>query len=302
MKIPARSFVPTALLIILVSICAQAQTAAHNGAAHIIVTVEGKKGAVTQLRQGDVMIHQGHVRVPVTELTPLSDQPLELYLAIDDTAGPHFATYLPDLRKFITTLPANVAVGVSYMHEGTIDIRQKPTTDHAAAARSLRLPLPNLGSSPYESIVELLKEWPQSNARHEIVMISNGFEPFGTEELSNPLVEEAIAACQREVVPVFAIYILPSGHWGHTFWRTTWGETYLSRLADETGGEGYDMTGTYQVSFAPYLDDVTQRLQNQYRVVFTPNPPPQPGFVPILVTTEVPDTDLVSQDRVWIGQ
>src|SRR5438270_523423 len=81
------------------------------------------------------------------------------------------------------------------------------------------------------------------------VMLSSGIEPFGGNEFSNPQVDAAIAAVQRAVVPVFVIYAPPSGHSGHSFWRTNWGQTYLSRLADESGGESYDITGINVVSY-----------------------------------------------------
>jgi len=278
-------------------------TPSPAGSTYTLVTVEPHKGAPpdAKLRTGDVMLYESRDRVPVTEVTPLAGQPVELYVVIDDTVGEDFGQRFDDLRKFVNAQAAITAVGLAYMHNGTVDILAKPTTDHGSAAKALRLPLGNTGSSPYESITELLKQWPPSTARHEIVMISSGIEPFGGNELSNPEVDSAISAAQRAVVPVFAIYAPPSGHWGHSFWRTNWGQTYLSRLADETGGESYDITGINAVSYAPYLDDITQRLQRQYRVAFTPEPQSKPGFVPIRASTEVPHIDLVTQDRVWVG-
>jgi hypothetical protein len=270
---------------------------------YTLITVEARKGAQadTKLRAGDVMVYESRERVPVGEVTPLAGQPLELYVLIDDALGDDFGVRLDDVRKFVNAQTANTAVGIAYMRNGTVDILQQPTTDHAAAAKALRLPLGTTGTSPYESMTELLKRWPPGSVRHEIVMISSGIEPFGGNEFSNPQVDAAIAAVQRAVVPVFVIYAPPSGHSGHSFWRTNWGQTYLSRLADESGGESYDITGINVVSYAPYLDDITQRLQRQYRVAFTPKPQSKPGFVPIRASTEVPHIDLVTPDRAWVG-
>jgi len=299
----ARKVLILAAVFLLIA-CLQIHAAPPADAAHTLVTVEPKKGAspeMATLRPGDVMIYQSHDKLPVAEVTPLAGQPVELYLAIDDSVGANFAQQFADLRKFVASQGANTAVGIAYMRDGTVNILQKPTTDHAAAARSLRLPLEIGGSSPYESISELLKQWPASAARHEIVMISNGIEPFGGNEYSNPEVDEAIAAAQRAVVPVFVIYAPAGGHLGHSFWRTNWAQQYLSRLSDETGGEGYNINGIDVVSWAPYLDDITLRLERQYRVAFAPKPPPKPGFVPVRASTEVPHIDLAMQDRVWVG-
>ena len=280
----------------------RASAAADAPSVQVLVTAEGQKGAAPELRQGDVMMYENRERVPVTAVMPMAGQPVELYLAIDEMVGDDFPTHLSDLKNFIDSQPPNVAIGVVYLRDGGIDIRQKPTSDHAAAAKSLRLTVPNVGSSPFESMKELVKQWPESSARREVVMISSGIEPFGGAELSNPFVDEAVAAVQRAGIPVFTIYTHAQGHWGHTFWRTTWGETFLSRLSDESGGEGYDLTGIKVVSFSPFLNDISARLQHQYRVAFTPNPQSKPGFVPLRASTEVPHIQLLTQDRVWVGE
>ena len=131
-------------------------------------------------------------------------------------------------------------------------------------------------------------------------MVSDGIEPFGAAETSNPYVQKAIETAQRANVPVFTIYSPAAGHWGHTFWRVQWGQTYLSQLADETGGEGYAESGLNPVSFTPYLNDITQRLQHQYELTFLAKPQNKAGMQPVRVTTEVPNVDLVAADRVFV--
>jgi hypothetical protein len=298
-KLAATLVAVTAILVML-SFRAAAETNS-SGSAQLLVTVESsKKATSTELKQGDVMVREDHDRVQVTALTPLRGQPLELYVAIDQAVGPAFDTKIADLTKFINSLPANVAVGVVALQDGGITIRQKPTTDHGAAAKKIGLPMPGHGVSPFESISELIKQWPASNDRREIVLLSPGIEPFGPQQLDNPYIGQAITAVQRAEIPVFAIYTPARGHWGHTFWRETWGETYLSQLADESGGEGYNMTALNPASYSSYLDDIATKLQNQYRVAFTPKPQPKPGFLTVRATTEVPNLSLLSQDRVWI--
>lgn len=301
---PRKSWlIPAAIVVVaLVVVGIKVRAAIDPSGAHLLVTVEAKKGVSAELRPEDVMLYESKDRVPVTDMVAQAGQPLELYIAVDETVGSFFGDRINDLKKFINAQPANTAIGIVYLRDGGVDIEQTPTTDHAAAAKKLRLPTPNVGTSPFESISELIKKWPPSAARHEIVLVSTGIEPFGYTDLSNPFLDQAIDAVQRAEVPVFAIYAHPPGHWGHTFWRTTWGEAYLSRIADESGGEGYNMVGISVVSYLPFLDDISQRLQHQYRVAFTPKPQPKAGFVPVRAMTEVPNIDLVSQDRIWIGE
>lgn len=281
---------------------ARAAEPAPEATTHVIVTAEARKGgSPPAIRQGDVMMYQKRDRLPVSTVQPLAGSPTELYVAVDEAIGTSFGTQLPDVKKFITGQPASVAVGVAYLHDGTVSILQKPTTDHVAAAKTLRLPTPGVGISVFESIVDLVKQWPETQARREMVLISSGIEPYGPTSFSNPYVDEAVATVQKQGIPVFAIYLRPGGHWGHTSWRTMFAQAYLSQLGDESGGEGYNLSGVVVVTIGPFLDKINQRLQNQYRVAFTPNAPEKPGFVPIRATTEVPNVDLVTQDRVWVG-
>lgn len=302
MRLTREFFYILAAVLLMLPATSLAADPSAAGTTSVIVTVEAHKGSTAPaLRQGDVMMYQKRDRLAVSGVTALAGAPTELYVVIDEAIGPNFGTQLTEVKKFITEQPANTSIGVAYMHDGTVDIPQKPTTDHAAAAKALRLPTPGLGTSAFESVTELLKQWPQTHARREMVLMSSGIEPFGPVETTNPFVDDAVAAVQRQGIPVFGIYLQPMGHWGHTYWRQTWAQTYLSRLSDESGGEGYNMVGNTVVTVAPFLADINQRLQNQYRVAFTPNATEKPGFVPIRAETEVPKIDLVTQDRVWVG-
>jgi hypothetical protein len=97
---------------------------------------------------------------------------------------------------------------------------------------------------------------------------------------------------------VFTIYSPAAGHLGHTYWRQQWGLTYLSQVADETGGEGYGTSGLNAVTFGPYLNDLSARLQRQYELTIAPK---GSGLQAVRVTTEVPNVDLVAADRVFVG-
>ena len=83
--------------------------------------------------------------------------------------------------------------------------------------------------------------------------------------------------------------------------RTTPWAVSSTRLADETGGESYyiGFSGA-PVTFAPYLDDIAQRLSHQYWLGFLAKPPKKAGMQRIKVTTEVPHVELVAQDMVYV--
>ena len=282
-----------------------AQTAGATAGVPVrmIVTVEARHGAqLPVIHREDVLVYEGHDRRPVTGWTAFQGNSagLELYLLIDDSLSTSFGTRLEELRSFVSELPESTSVGLAYMRNGTVDVVQKPTRDHSTTAKLIRIPQAITGGSPYESLEGLIKQWPLGAERREVLMVTTGIEPFGPAETSNPYVEEAITAAQRAEIPVFTIYAPAAGHWGHTWWRTTWGRNYLSELADETGAEGYGESGLNPVSFTPYLGDLSRRLQNQYELTFLAKPQKSTGLQRVRVMTEIPDADLVAADRVFV--
>jgi hypothetical protein len=149
---------------------------------------------------------------------------------------------------------------------------------------------------------DLVKRWPTDNARHEVLMVTDGIDfNYGTGDMQDPYLEAAIDDSIRAGVIVSAIYNPGIGHWGHDYWLTYWGQNYLAELADETGGEGYylGMTGS-PVAFQPYLKELANRLQHQYWLEFSAKPQQKAGFQKVRVTTEVKDVQLIAPRRVYV--
>src|SRR6516162_8545551 len=227
------------------SLALRAQEGAATGVpAHLVVTVEARHGKdVPMIHREDVMAYQGKERGTVTDWLPLQGDHagLEFFVLLDDASSTSLGSQLEDIRQFILGQPATTSIGVGYMRNGTVDIVQNFTTDHAAAAKSLRLPFGSAGAlaSPYISLVDLIKRWPESAVRREILMVSDGIDRFGGGGPSDPYVDSAVEQAQKAGVIVFTIYATGVGHWGHSFWRMNWGQNYLAQVADETGGEAY---------------------------------------------------------------
>lgn len=286
-----------------VSACAAQNTPPAGTPVQMIVTAEPKHGNnIPALNREDVMVYQGRDRAQVTGWEPFQgpNAALELFMLIDDSLSTSVAPQLNDVRTFINAQPATTSIGVAYMRNGTVQVLQNLTNDHAAATSHLRIPLGvGASSSPYDSLVALLRQWPQSPHRREVIMISNGIEQFGPETTSNPIVNSAIEAAQRAGVPVFTIYSAGEGHLTHSFWRNNWAQTYLSQLADETGGESYNFINQ-NVSFASYLQDIARKLDHQYRLTFLAKPKDKSGIERVRITTEVSGVDLIAADGVYV--
>ena len=273
---------------------------------HMVVMVEARRGTeVPDIRPQDVTVRQGKERVQVTDWVPLRGERagLELFVLLDDALRPvSLGPQLEDLQRFINSQPETTAIGIGYMRDGAVDIAQNLTIDHAQAARALRLPLGTVGAmaSPYLSIGDLIKRWPESKVRREILVISDGIDRFGGVGPANPYVDTAIEQAQRAGIIIHAIYATGVGHYGHTLWRFYWGQNYLSEMASETGGEAYFLGYENPVSFAPYLENLTRRLSHQYLLTFLAKPEKKPGLQSVKLWTEVPNAELVAADRVYV--
>jgi hypothetical protein len=307
-------FMANAVLCLAVFMCGGASLSAQQAPAatgvpvHMVVTVEPHHGSdVPAVNREDVMVFEGKARDMVTEWIPAQDDraALELFILLDDGSSDSLGNQLKDIAQFISAQPDSAKIGVAYMQNGVAKIVQDLTSDHAQAAKALRLPMGMRGTngSPYFALSDLIKRWPQSTARREILMATDGVDLYyGSRDLSDPYVAEAIDDAQRAGIVVSAIYTPGVGHFGHSYWQTYWGQLYLAQLADKTGGEAYDIgfTGS-PVSFVPYLDDVTHRLSHQYLLTFLATPPKKAGWQSIKLRSEVSRVDLVSADKVYVS-
>ena len=266
----------------------------------LTVTVEARHGKeVPVMKPGDIMVFQKKERLPVTDLDPRGA--LELFILIDDASGMSLGSQLNDLKQFIETQPAETSIGIGYMRNGTVEFTEALTTDHAKAAKGLRLPLgyPGVMPSPFLSLSDLIKRWPASAARHEVLLVTSGIDPLGG-GVADPYLDAAIEHAQRAGIIVYAIYTPAAGHGGHSFWRMNWGQNHIGQIAEETGGESYMLGFGPLVSFAPYLAEMSEHLSHQYVVTFLVKPGNKAGFQSVRLTTEVPNAELVSAGKVYV--
>jgi hypothetical protein len=287
-------------------VAAQESASATGPAVNLVVTVEARHGSnVPDITRDDVMPYEGHDRDRVTGWLPLQGDHagLEFFILLDDSSSVTLGSQLEDLRQFITAQPLGTKIGVAYMQNGIAQVVQNLTNDHALAAKALRLPMGNPGAnaSPYFSLQDLIKRWPPSEERHEVLMVTDGIDQYWGSGPDNAYVDTLIEQAQKAGVTVYSIYTPGAGHFGHSYWRTYWGQNYLSQLSDETGAESYYLIGSAPpVTFAPYLEDVSRKLNHQYLLTFIAKPQKKAGLQRIKLHTEVPNAELVSADRVYV--
>jgi hypothetical protein len=285
-----------------------AQTTATSGVpVHTVVTIESRHGSIPPtINREDVLVHEGKERDTVTEWVPAQGEnaALEFFVLLDDGSNATVGSQLEEIRQFILGQPPSAKVALAYMQNGSAQIVQNLTTDHEAVAKALRLPLgsPGVNGSPYFSLSDLVKRWPAGAPRREVLMVSDGIDRYyGGGDDQDPYLDAAIDDAQRAGIIISAIYTPGAGHFGHSFYRTYWGQLYMAKVAEKTGGESYyvGMTGP-PVAFAPYLNDQAGRLTHQYLLTFLAKPPKKAGLQSIKITSEQPSVDMVAPDRIFV--
>jgi hypothetical protein len=277
----------------------------------VTLRVQGKNKRIPEVNREDIIVKQGKDRLNVTGWTAVGGDrtPLDLFILIDDAARHTVSSQFGDLREFIYSLPRTTSVGVGYMRNGTVQIAQDLTDDHRRAANALRIPLgsPGVFSSPYLSVIDLMKRWPETQNRREVVMITDGIDRLhgwphrrGLGPIS-PDVSSASAVAQRTGTIIHGIYVSGAGWRGANFWQVANGQNAMAKLADETGGEAFSLGIREPVSFRPYLDRLRNSLDNRYRLEFNAVAAKKPGPQYVKLTTEIAGVELDSADSVWVA-
>lgn len=271
----------------------------------VTATVENGK-RMPAVYQDDVFVKKGSERLQVTDWVAARGEHagLELFLLIDDASDPVLGTKLDELRAFINSQPSSTQIGLGYMKNATVQVVQNLTTDHALVAKALRLPLGYVGAygNPYLSAVDLIKRWPASENRREIVMVTDGIDRArrSRNALLNPDVDTAAEVAQRAGIMIHTIYTPGVGHWHRNFWEANNGQNALSKLSDVTGGESFFLSLQNPVSFAPYVDQLSKIFDSQYLLTFSAQPSKKAGLQYVSVSTEAAGVDLNSADAVWV--
>jgi hypothetical protein len=262
-----------------------------------------------EIKPQDVVVKQGKQRLQVTELIPAQGDHagLDLFILIDDASSHRLGSNLDELREFITAQPATTSVGVGYMRNAKVQITQNFTMDHAAAARAVRLPIGSAGAygSPYLSVIDLMKRWPESQNRREVVMITDGIDRARRGLRwrgwsNNPDADSASAVAMRTGTIIHTIYVPGSDRWRRNYWEATNGQMNLAKLSDIAGGESYFLGLQSPVSIKPYLVDLQKTLDNRYLLSFYAKPGAKPGLQYVTLTTEVAGVEFSAPDAVWV--
>lgn len=199
-------------------------------------------------------------------------EPLNLAVLIQDDLVPQVGNELKVTREFIRSLPEGSRVMVGYITSGSLQVRQPFTTDLEKAAKSLRVPIGSTSASPFNPYVEVIEAlrkfdrgWSNANA---VLLISDGLDTsrgFDSTAAGHTLdIERAISEANKRNIAVFSFYAPSVGLTSRSRLASSYGQSSLNRVSNETGGRAFFQGTTGFVTFDSYFDRLRETLNRQY--------------------------------------
>jgi hypothetical protein len=276
--------------------------ATDSSAVSMTVTAVGKKDKQPPpLKKEDVQLYQGKEQVQVADWK--RGETLYLAVLIDDSLESSVANQWGDLKAFFMAQPENTYIAVAYARNGSAMVAQDFTKDHALAGKALRLPLGNAGAftSPYLTLQDWMKRWPESGERKSIILFSSGVDYFrGSFDPIDPDLDTTVARAQKQNINIWTIYVPDAGHVGRREFRVFNAQSNLSRLSEETGAESYYLGFGTPVTLKPYFDEIQMHLNNQYLLTFVGNGGKKGKFERVRVVSEVPNVEFLTPSEVFL--
>jgi VWFA-related protein len=281
---------------------ALASAAADSGTVTTTVTAVGKKDTQPpELKKDDVQLYQGKERVQVADWK--RGQTLFLAILIDDSLEASVAQQWGDLKAFFDAQPESTYIAVAYARNGVATVAQDFTKDHALAGKALRMPVGDAGAftSPYLTLQDWMKRWPDSGERKSIILFSSGVDYFrGSFDPIDPDLDTTVARAQKKNINIWTIYVPDAGHVGRRSFRVFNAQSNLSRLSEETGAESYYLGFGSPVTLKPFFDEIQMHLSNQYLLTFVGNGGKKGKFDRVRVTTEIKSVEFLTPSEVFL--
>jgi hypothetical protein len=295
---------------LLATVPATAQYEGPEGQGEAVVTVLPKHdGPVpASVANRDLSVKVDGKNAKVTKWAPFQSpaNAVELVLLIDDGSRTSLGRQMGDIEQFVKSLPPNAKAGIAYMQNGRASFAGPLSADHAQVLKALHLPIGGAGvsASPYFCLSDLAKNWPSKDAaaRREVVMVTDGVDNYNRAfDPDDPYVQTAIHDAVRARLVVYSIYWMSQGRGDTMGGGNVTGQNLLSLVADATGGKTFWQGSGNPVSFQPYFDDLTRRLNNQYELGFTTGLKGKAEVETLKLKLSAPGTEVDTPQQVLVA-
>jgi hypothetical protein len=275
-------------------------SAAAAGPVTMTVTAVGKKDTnPPPIAKDDVQFYVNKERTQIADWK--RGEKLYLAVVIDDSLNSNVASQWADMKAFFAAQPDTTLISVSYARNGTAVVAQDFTNNHELLEKALRIPLgAGAFSSPYLTLLDLMKRLPPTADRRSILLLSSGIDYFHGNFPSSPDLDSVVQRAQKENINIWSIYYPDAGHAGRGFFRTSRGQSDLSQIADQTGAESYALGFGLPVSLKPYFDELSMHLANQYLLTFSGNGGKKGKFERVHITTELANVEFLAPSDTFL--
>jgi VWFA-related protein len=227
-----------------------------------------------------------------------TSSPISIAILIQDDLVPSIGNEIKALREFVRELPRGSRVMIGYIRTGSLQVRQRFTTDLERASKALRPPNGFASAAPYNpyvEVIEAIKRFESQPAgRRAILLLSDGLDTSRGIDSSSPTesldLQRAINEAQRKSIAVYSFYA-PTVAAGNVPLLVNNAQSSLQRLSDETGGRAFFQgTGT-PVSFSPFIKELDRALEKQVALTFL-STHSNKGFHKIAVRSSTPGVEV----------
>jgi len=140
---------------------AQTMASANNRNAGRSVTIPvtfriKEVASEAELQTTDLVIREDNEPQTIISIRGVANSPITLAVLIQDDL-PSIGNETKGLADFVRKLPKGSRVMVGYLRTGSLQVKQKFTTDLERAAKALRPPIGFASSGPYNPYVEVIE-------------------------------------------------------------------------------------------------------------------------------------------------
>lgn len=227
-----------------------------------------------------------------------TNSPINLMVLIQDDVNSSIGLETKSLAQFISRLPRGSRISIGYLRVGSLQVRQKFTSDLEKASKSLRGPMGVAGVAPYNPYVEVIEAAKrfdsQPAGRRAILLVSDGLDVSHGIDSSNPGqsldLQRAITETQRRSIAVYSFYA-PTALTEANSNLISNGQGSLQRLSDETGGQAFFQGLGLPTSFDPFIKQVNAALERQIALTYL-STHLKKGFHRVKIVTPTPGVEV----------
>jgi len=240
------------------------------------IKVRGTKPEELQLLDLNVT-EDGETQSMLSIRSVYTNSPMAIAILIQDDLVSSASLEIKALREFITKSPKGSRVMIGYIRSGSLEVRQKFTTDLEKAASALRAPLGLASAAPFNPYVEVLEGLSrfdsQPAGRRSMLVVSDGLDTSRGIDSSSPGqsldLQRTINQAQRRSVAVYSFYVPSVGLTSsNNQFLIGNGQSSLERLSTETGGRAFFQGTGAPVSFNPFLSELRAALDRQIALTY----------------------------------